>query len=91
MTERRVQATVENVVEGSVVEADDGFTCIAAGKRLMVKKDSTGFLYVECDGGEQEETHPVHDEPKHHYIDGQIDEEDEFAYVGLTLIEQVPE
>ena len=63
-------AKIDAVKVGDVVVTDDGFTCIKANKKLKVQEDNHG-LYITCGSG-------------HHYIDGQLNENDE--YVGLTKL-----
>jgi hypothetical protein len=63
-------ASVHEVKEGSILVADDGFTCLRNGEVLTVQKDEEG-LYVPCCDGQ-------------HYIDGQISDDGK-TYVGLTL------
>lgn len=59
-TDGREWAKLSALKEGDRVEIDGGFTCMAAGARL-VKKDKDGELYLDCeDGG--------------HYLDGQADD-----------------
>lgn len=69
-TNGRPYATVDQVVEGSRVECDGGFTCLDEGDVREVLKDNDGGLYIRCSKGE-------------HYLDGQIDGD---HYVGLYLV-----
>lgn len=73
-------AMVEDVAAGTVLIADDGFTCVAPGTALVVRCDARG-LWVECGDGQ-------------HYLDGQtfgipgISTGADF-YIGLTLRDKV--
>lgn len=64
-----VQATTDNVREGSIVIADGGFTCLEEGARLIVRSED-GTLFVNCADGR-------------HALDGQLDEGDD--YIGLSV------
>ena len=72
-------APVEDVREGTILVADDGFTCLAAGEELRVHQNVHG-LYVNCRGvgtvGEIFE----------HYLDGQLDDLG-VNYVGFKIKE----
>lgn len=65
-------APIDKVKDGSVLECDDGFTCLHDEDIVVVRKDENG-LYVVCDEGR-------------HYIDGQLDWDDCTTYVGFKLI-----
>ncbi len=51
MTNERKFVRVEDAVEGSLVEADGGFTCIKKGTILKIVQDVDGDLCVPCDKG----------------------------------------
>jgi hypothetical protein len=64
------------VREGDTLIADDGFTCIDAGARLLVERPLYRTdLFVACRCGR-------------HFIDGQLNEAGE--YVGFTKVERIP-
>lgn len=56
---------------GSVLVIDSGFTCMPDGSRKTVYNDGSG-LYIHCDHGK-------------HYINGQLDHQDQDTLVGLYL------
>ena len=57
------------VKAGTILIADDGFTCLHDGAERTVESDDDG-LFIPCAAGK-------------HYLDGQLNENDE--YVGLTI------
>ena len=63
-------ARFHEVHEGTKLKADGGFSCIRPDAILTVGKDREG-LFVDCDFGP-------------HYLDGQLDETDE--YIGFYLV-----
>ena len=66
----REYAKVAYVTEGSILEADGGFTCIGKGAQCIVSKNSKGELSIPCaDGG--------------HSISGQLIGTDGTYYIGL--------
>lgn len=74
-------AKKNEVQAGVKLVADGGFTCIAEGAILTVQADDKGELFVPCAGAADDD---AADEAAHrHYIDGQLDDGDE--YIGLTL------
>lgn len=60
----------EDVHEGMVLIADDGFRCLHNGQHCEVKR-SGGGLYVECTHG-------------HHYLDGQIEDGGYIGFTALA-------
>jgi hypothetical protein len=64
-------ARIGKVRQGDVLEADDGFDCIAKGEHLVVQCDTDKKLYVPCKQGL-------------HYLSGQ---ESGHFYVGLYKVE----
>jgi len=66
-----MKATEENVVEGTCLIADDGFTCLEMNDERIVQKNEHG-LFVKCSAG-------------HHYLDGQLEDGDE--YIGFSIKE----
>lgn len=77
----RPYATVAEVKEGTILEADGGFECMDKGDKLKVISRPDGSLYIEClaFGG--------------HSLDGQIDiDEDDGTkfYNGLYLAHDQP-
>ena len=69
----RKYATVLETKAGSVVQVDEGFTCIETGAQRTVKAGKEG-LYIDCRCGE-------------HYLDGQLDFDGGAFYVGLYPVE----
>ena len=63
-------AKENEVVVGTKLIADGGFTCLRAGDVLTVDIDDHGGLFVPCDAGQ-------------HRLDGQLDDGDE--YIGFQL------
>lgn len=63
---------VSEVEEGTFLQADGGFPCLPEGKILVVKKDKSGDLYVNCSGSRYSK----------HLLDGQLSD-DRTKYVGL--------
>ena len=63
-------ARIDEVIAGTKLIADGGFTCIKNGAKLTVEAGDNGDLMVPCrhKGG--------------HYLDGQIDRD---VYIGLTM------
>ena len=71
----RKYARVCEIVGGSVVEADDSFTCMQCGKQRPVHQNDNG-LWVRCSSGS-------------HYLDGQLavdPETREEFYLGLYKV-----
>ena len=64
-------AKIDEVEEYSILIPDGGFTCLKDGKEAVVYEDEFG-LYVICDEGR-------------HYLDGQLDDGEE--YIGFFLKE----
>lgn len=62
-------AQIADVHEGTKLIADGGFTCLKAGAAVTVERGADG-LFVPCADGK-------------HFIDGQLDDGDE--YIGLYL------
>lgn len=63
-------APVEDVKRGTILIADDGFTCLTNGQECEVMRDAWG-LFVHCRDGE-------------HYLDGQLDD-DAGDYIGFRI------
>lgn len=59
------------VKEGTILIADEGFTCIPSYQECEVKSHPNG-LYVECEEGQ-------------HFLDGQIDFESKTTYIGFHI------
>lgn len=57
-----------HISEGDQIVADGGFSCLNPGETLEVQRDVDGALFVRCADGS-------------HYLDGQLNEADE--YVGF--------
>lgn len=57
---------------GDKLQADAGFTCVKPGEVLEIK-ERNGGLYVECEDGD-------------HFLDGQLDFDDQETLVGLTIV-----
>lgn len=60
-----------DIKEGDVLVADGGFDCLKEGARCVAKSDERQRLYVECYAGR-------------HYLDGQVDDDDQEMIVGLA-------
>jgi hypothetical protein len=63
----RMYAKVVSINEGSFVEADGDFTCLAQGEVSKVHQDNEGHLFIPCSEGR-------------HYLNGQLQEN---YYIGL--------
>lgn len=74
----RAYATVADTKAGSVLETDDGFTCMPQGAHKTVHEDDYGELYLHC-AGEGEQHDP---QTERHGLNGQLDNTGTF-YVGL--------
>lgn len=61
-------AKLSELKEGDTVFVDEDFICMGTGKKTVYKDE--GGLFIYCDEGE-------------HYLDGQLNEDDEL--VGVTL------
>ena len=69
---------------GDLLIADGGFTCIPEGTRCRVREDADS-LYVSCQGPNLEEPIKGGRRRHRHYLDGQLNEADE--YVGFYRAE----
>jgi hypothetical protein len=67
-------AKLSETKAGSRLVADGGFTCILAGEGLVVGEDTNG-LYVPCSCGK-------------HYLDGQLDDDDNDTLIGLFAFDR---
>lgn len=67
----RPYATLAEVVRGTILQADGGFTCLAANDIRRVYHDADG-LYIRCCEGK-------------HYLEGQIEQSADGTefYIGL--------
>lgn len=65
----RKWAKMSKVYEGTVLEVDEGFTCMPKGHRKIVKRIE-GRYYVDCDDGL-------------HLLDGQISDRDCDSLIGF--------
>lgn len=67
-------AKYENLKVGDVLQADDGFTCLEEGAKVVVaySREDDGF-YVPCSCGR-------------HYLMGQVDDTRSGEVVGLTKV-----
>lgn len=79
-----------NVRVGDKLRADDGFTCIEAGRVCVVKTDAQGELYVDCCGHQIDLRSGGFDATKldyshRHGLDGQEDEDG--TLVGFEKVE----
>jgi len=63
----REYAKVDSIFEGSFVEADGDFTCLAHGEVSKVKQNGEGSLFIPCSEGR-------------HYLSGQRNGN---YYIGL--------
>lgn len=68
----RTKLAIVKVSEGTVIVPDEFFECMAPREKRLVCKNQHG-LFVICDEGE-------------HYLEGQIDFDDENFYVGFSLV-----
>lgn len=58
---------------GDTLVADGGFDCLNLGQSCVVLRDADKRLYVSCSEGR-------------HYLDGQVDHEDQETIVGFTRV-----
>lgn len=64
-------AKIGEVHRGVALRTDNGFTCLPANARRIVRADEFGELWIACRCGR-------------HYLDGQLDDNDQL--VGLELV-----
>lgn len=68
---------LDEVKTGMIFRCDGGFTCLCENELVVVNQDNkrTGIesLYIRCDDGE-------------HYIDGQVDFDDQETLIGLEYV-----
>lgn len=65
-------AKISEVKVGSLLQCNDGFTCLPKNAQRYVHEDD-GELYIVCKCGK-------------HFLDGQISFDDKEEYVGLYLL-----
>lgn len=65
-------AKLSQVKVGTALIADAGFTCLPNKARRFVEADGNGLLFIPCKSGR-------------HYLEGQFDDADDPALVGLEL------
>lgn len=71
---------LSDVEAGDTLIADDGFTCIPSGP-VVIHADEEGRLYFPCSHDEDTRGPPF---TQRHYIDGQVDFDDQVTLVGLA-------
>jgi len=77
---QRAFVKASDVREGTILIADDAFTCVKAGCELMVEQDDDGVQFFRCADGQ-------------HFLKGQrgFTVADKHGFVGFTLKEPVPQ
>lgn len=84
MSKQLYLAPIHTVVDGTEIIADGGFTCLSDGEVCRVRKNENG-LYVLCAGhheGEEYGKPAITSRTERHYLDAQLDDDEE-NYVGF--------